>query len=202
MITMRIAALMFVGIGLSGCITYGNLGKNETIDKNSKDAIIVVGVQPRYRVAIGRGTVVDGQIKFSNGGFATLNVFPEGGYIVGKVPAASSPDEYHINMILPEGIGGFTPRYSPCGDEKVLSFAAPAGSVVYVGDINFSTNASDLKIDYSTNLEAARAFLSQQYPKLAARLEKQTPQAFPFAGSTCTPQHVAIPIIIYVGRGR
>lgn len=197
-----IAALWLVGIGLTGCITYGNLDKNATLDKKANEAIIILGVHPRYRVAIGRGLITDGKIKIGNGGFATLNTFPEGGYIVDKVPAASFPDEYHIALILPEGIGGFVPMYSPCGDEKAISFAAPAGRVVYIGDINFSAADGQLEIDYSMNPGAARQFLVRQYPQLAARLESLSPQAFPFIGSTCTSQHVTIPVTIYVGNGR
>jgi hypothetical protein len=57
------------------------------------------GVQPRYRVAISRGTITEGKVK--TGVIATLNVWPEDGYIVGKVAAAIALEEYHVQVILP-----------------------------------------------------------------------------------------------------
>ena len=154
-----------------------------------------MGVRPRYRVAIGPGEIrPDGNVK--TGQIAALNVYPENGYIVGKVPSAEGANEYHVQLILPEGIGGFVPAYAPCGDQQVASFFAPRGKVVYVGDLDFTSSGAKMAISYSQNYPAAQSFMAKYYPGLASRIEHQPLQGRRIVHVDCAPRSVTIPVYI------
>ncbi len=187
-------------LGLAGCgVAFDNLRQDAVLDDASGDAIVVIGVQPRYRVAIARGLIADGQVAI--GGAASINAYPEGGYIVGRLKAATFPSEYHIQLILPEGIGGFVPMYAPCGHESVASFAAPAGKVIYVGDVTFEREGAGMRLRYDEDFAAARAFMQRTYPALAPKLEPQPLATRPIRPYDCQPAHIPVPIYIHVPAG-
>jgi len=183
----------------TGCVNFSNLDKSATLTQDSSDAVIVMGVKPRFRVAIAPGTIVEEKVKL--GGIATLNTYPESGYIVGKVAAAVFPNEYHVQAIFPDGIvgAGFGDAYGPCGNDHVVSFHAPAGKVIYVGDVEYARANGKLVIKYSEDLQSARKFLDREYPNLANRLEAPGLQTRPVAFIDCGKR---VTIQVLVPRGR
>jgi hypothetical protein len=191
-------SVLLVLLDVAGCVSYSNLKGDTAADPNSQDAIVVMGLQPRYRVAIARGSInAEGRVRV--GGMATLNVFPEDGYVVGRVPAASSPDEYHLQLILPQGIGAFVPAYFPCGDERVLTFEAPPGKVLYVGDVEFSTVPGKLELRYRVDIDGAKIYVKEHYPRLVDRLEPAAVKFVPIVHLDCGPKHIVIPVTVYRG---
>lgn len=179
----------------TGCVSFSNLEKSATLAHNSQDAIIVLGAKPRFRVAIAPGEIIEGKVKI--GAMAAINTYPEEGYIVGRVSAAMFPNEYHIQLILPEGISGgaFGQAYGPCGDDQVLSFHAPAGKVIYVGDVEYSQESGRLAIKYSDDIDRARDFMKRHYPALANQLEFPGLQTKPIVHVNCGAR-VTIPVYV------
>ena len=192
---IKISISLLVLVSLQGCIAFSNIDSKTKFDGFSTDSIIVMGVRPRYRVAIGPGEIrPDGKVKI--GQIAALNVYPENGYIVGKVASAEETNEYHVQLILPEGIGGFVPAYAPCGDQQVASFFAPRGKIVYVGDMDFTSSGAKMAISYSQNFSNAQSFMAKYYPGLASKLEHQPLQGRSIVHVDCAPRSVTIPVYI------
>jgi hypothetical protein len=177
---------------LGGCVTFNNLDGNATLDEASDQTIVVLGVRPSYRVAILGGEIVRGEVK--ERGIAVVNSFPENGYIVVKVKSANAPDEYHISQVLPEGIG--KGGYSACNGDPVVTFSAPPGKVVYVGDINLNIASGRLSFGYRNDFDAANRFIEAHYPKLKGRLEPQKLALLPITGRGCAPMHITVPIMV------
>ncbi len=170
----------------SHAISFKNLDKDYALKASSTDVVIVIGITPRYRVAIARGSIIDGKVMVGRG--ASINAFPEHGYIVGKLKPATAPSEYHIQMVLPEGIGAFVPAYTLCGDDNAISFQAPTGKVLYLGDIAFENRAKSLRPRLSYNFESAKKFMGNEYPKLAPHMEQAQFTSIPLYNSMCPPE--------------
>ncbi|WP_147431337.1 hypothetical protein [Azonexus fungiphilus] len=187
-------ALLFFLVLLSGCVTTSNLPKNEPAMVSPQETVFVIGVQPRYRVALAKGRV-DGT-KWSRDSFsvATTNSFPDDGYIVVKVPSLSPPEWYGIAQILPEGIGVLAPRYMPCIGQGVVAFQAPSGKIVYVGDIEYKREGDKLKFNYAWRPEAAKKFVSSSYSALSDRLELSEGSIFTESSTTCDPTTIYVQI--------
>jgi hypothetical protein len=181
---------------LSGCITMSNLPRTEAGPTSSDETIVVLGVQPRYRVALSKGTANGESWSLDQLSLATTNSFPENGYIVVKVPSRTGSDTYGISQILPEGIGGFVPRYVPCNGQGIITFDAPAGKVVYVGDIEYARDGDKLRYIYSSNPEQARRFVAEQYPALSTRLELHKANVSLVKNIPCGPTTIYLPITV------
>ncbi len=152
---------------LSGCVTFSGLDPNSNYSDVGDSAIVVLGVSPRYRVHIFEGDRVGD--KWSRDTVMTkLNVFPEDGYIVAKLPARTGTANYGIGAVLPQGIGGKV--FLPCKGQRTLTFDAPSGKVVYIGDIKLAEIGPQVRYEASSDFEAARAHVKARYPLLADKL--------------------------------
>jgi hypothetical protein len=125
----------------------------------------------------------------------TTNTYPEDGFIVVKVPARTGGESYGIAQILPEGIGGFTPQYIPCTGHSLVTFGAPGGKVLYVGDIDLQINGREMRYQYSQNTGRAKQFLSQNYPALVNKLESVDAQLLTMSNTNCGPATISVPVV-------
>jgi hypothetical protein len=155
-------------------------------------SVIVLGVHPRYRVQVFEGDN-DGDKWLRNPMMTTLNVHPEDGYIVAKVRPRSGGKNYGVGGILPEGIGG--DLFFPCAGRKTVTFEAPEGKVVYVGNINYERNGKGVSFEVSSDISAARAHLQQKYPLLAEKLVNGGFSVKELSNTSCTTTLV-VPIFI------
>jgi hypothetical protein len=181
---------------LSGCVTTSNLATgNGSASVDMSESVVIIGVTPRYRVALVKGTPHGDSWSRDHSSVATTNTYPDDGYIVVKIPARSGTGSYGVGQILPEGIGGFAPQYVPCTGHTLVTFEAPAGKVTYVGDIQFSINGQTARYQYSHNLEQARRFLSSKYPALAAKVEGQDARLLTMDNTNCGPATLSVPVV-------
>lgn len=183
----------FLAVLLSGCVTFSGLDPKSNYSDVGDDAIVVLGVSPRYRVHIFKGERL-GDKWNRDQIMTTLNVFPEDGYIVAKLPARTGASNYGVGGILPEGIGGRL--FIPCQGRRTLTFDAPGGKVVYVGDIKFVEAGSKVHYEASLDFEAARAHLKSRYPLLADRLVSGGFENPELANTPCA-RDAGPPIIIH-----
>lgn len=156
--------------GLSGCIAFSGLDPASNYQDIGNASIIVMGVSPRYRIHVSTGaTESDGW--HNTGGIVTLNAFPEDGYIVARLAPRSGVLNYGISGILPEGMGSGGNHYIPCPGRRTFTFDAPAGAVVFVGDVSYAPpSVGKLQFGAAFDIERARAHLRTRFPLLADRL--------------------------------
>lgn len=140
--------------------------------------MVILGVLPSYQVNFHNGSA-DGTYWTPSNGLSSsgANVFPENGYIVVKVPSLSEAESYGVVEIMPRGFAGY--NFVACAGDKMPAFQAPAGRVIYVGDIHYDLDlqtGDKLSYEYTLNPEKARQFLTSYYPDLASKMETQEAQ--------------------------
>lgn len=181
---------------LSGCVTHENLRTSTPLSDLSGDSIIVMGVSPDYQVEIGKG-FANGNTVTTSSAPGALAVYPKDGYIVGKVPARTGSEVHLLVAIRPKGYGMFEPLYMPCNGEQTPTFEAPAGKVIYVGDITLGHyDKKNIALRYSSNFNAAKAYIAKNYPELSAALVKGPIVLRSIAHHSCAPFHVPVRIIM------
>ena len=190
----RLLSALALALILSGCVSFTGLDPESNYSDVGEDAIVVLGVSPRYRVHIFKGDRV-GDKWNRDQIMTTLNVFPEDGYVVAKLPARVGTSNYGVGGILPEGIGG--ELFIPCQGKRTLTFDAPRGKVVYVGEIKFVAAGSKVQYEVSSDFESARAHLKARYPLLADKLVSGGFENPELANTPCV-RHPGPPIIIYL----
>ena len=197
----RVLFLAAAALLLPGCIAFSNLSPSDTKVSNF-EAIVVMGVDPRYRVGIGKGTSSGDGLWTYEASVLDANVFPEDGYVVLKLPARNGGESYGLVQILPGGIGGAVPRYSPCGGRTVPVFEAPPGDVVYVGDLRFTDAGGALQMGYDHNFPKAVDVLRKTYPALVEQI-RAADITFPRTSNMpCRSQSTSVPMIITVPAPR
>jgi len=82
-------------------------------------------------------------------------------------------------------------RYWMCGGAESLTFKAPGGKVIYVGDVRYSQVGTSLGAKYKQDFEAAKKFIDSNFPGLRNRLEPWTYKVMPSSDS-CT-QTIYVP---------
>jgi hypothetical protein len=150
----------------AACAPMKNLDRNVPFDAASGDSVVVMGVEPRYRVGVRNGTIREGVFRVSREEKGWANAFPEDGYIVFRVRPKAAGEHYGIVHVLPEGVGLGVPTLSPCDGADTATFEIKPGQVVYVGDVRYVGTQERMRPRYSFNLAAAQEFIDQNYPRL------------------------------------
>ncbi|WP_157365559.1 hypothetical protein [Zooshikella ganghwensis] len=175
MLKTEYLAVIFCVIFVAGCAGLPNFSNLKSGYKLSgKDAIVVMGVFPRYRIGVQPGHFKNGKWERDEMKFLAANIFPENGYIVTKLSPLSDDGAYVIDQVLPEGIGAYTPRFVACNGTSMVAFNSIEGRVIYVGDFEFYSASEVLRYAHDFNLIKAKESLSKHYPSLAEALELAT----------------------------
>lgn len=192
---MRAQRLTILSVmALSACVSFSGLDPASNYAEIGDSSVIVLGVTPRYRVHIYEGERAGD--KWNRDQVMTkLNVYPEDGYIVAKVPARSGALNYGIGGILPNGIGGGL--FTPCLGKSTITFDAPKGKVVYVGDVKLTSTGQTVRYEASSNPEAAMTHIKARFPRLAGQVVVGGFQLRELANTPCV-QEPGGPIIIYI----
>jgi len=177
---------------LSGCVSFTGLDSGSNYADVGDDAIIVMGVSQPYRVHVFRGERFEDKW-LRDQIIVKLNVYPQDGYIVARLPARSGKENYGIGGILPDGIGFTSTLFIPCQGRKTLTFDAPAGKVIYVGDINLEKTAAGIRYAGVSNFEAAQAHLKAHFPLIADKLVQGKFENPVLANTPCTTR-LTIPV--------
>jgi hypothetical protein len=191
-----LSSVIAIAAALSGCVSVSNLSASGATPPTQAESVIVLGVKKNFRVGLQKG-VVDGST-WNQDTISVLqsNTFPERGYIVLKLAPQAGGTRYGIAQILPEGIGGFVPRYLPCRGQSVVTFQASPGKVAYVGDVDFTLSAGKLSFEYSFDAEAARRHMREAYGPLAPLIVEAEAQVLTMGTDTCQVKSVEIPVLI------
>ena len=164
--TALLAACTFL---VSGCVSFSGLSPTSNYADFGDNSIIVLGVTRPAGIHIYKGDQV-GDSWLRDNLTVTLNTSPVDGYIVANMAPRSGSKLYGIGTIIPGWDGNFG-MLGPCQNDRAMTFQAPAGKVVYVGDLELDRNAG---IRFTAaNIEKARAHLKVRFPLLANRLVQQ-----------------------------
>jgi len=191
-------ALLWVGLlALGGCGTLKNVDRNSDVRLSESEAILVLGVNPRYRVHLVHGSVTDDVWRRPFNDVPEANLFPEDGYIVVKLKVQPAGERWAVPSVMPEGIGGGL--YVPCNDSMVPTFTLHGGTVNYVGGIDYQLTGKRLTFSVSSDEKAAREFIASHYPRFAA-LHVSTLTPLKVKTTVCDPKVITVPIYLPAPR--
>jgi len=176
---------------LAGCGTTSNLAPGSGFSADDGSAILVLGLNPRYRIHMLRGPIEDGMWVRPKVDVPEINLFPENGYIVVKVKPTTPSEPLSLSLVFP-GKGSF----GPCQDANGPVFFAKAGAVNYVGDLNYHFNGSELRFEHTLKEENVRKFLRASYPGYEERLVVHPVRHLKVKTSRCSENSVPIPVYI------
>jgi hypothetical protein len=188
---------LLLSASVAACGTAAKIAPSSEIIVRDDEAIVVMGVKQNYKIAITNGTVKNDVWHLDELATWSANVFPDNGYLVIRLKPRVAPEEYAVASIFPEGNGLLTPSYAPCAGSSVVSFQAAAGTVTYVGDIDYRIDGGRLRFEYSNDAERAQAYLKEKYSRLNIAFKAVNANIRPIARGLCGEANDArIPIVI------
>jgi hypothetical protein len=170
------------------------LPSNTPVSINDDEAVVVLGVNPDFKVSFKNGTTEDSGWSIDNYSLSATSNFPTNGYVVVKVPSRTKAETYGLAQVQ---VKGSIVGYLPCRGNLVITFEAPPGRVSYIGDMFYEKISSEydpsitkkIKYTYSSNPDKAKRFLTENYPQLAPRMEVQEGKELPVIKSECDLGH-------------
>ena len=164
----------------ASCMSLGTLDAD--VQPPDRDHVIfVLGVQSgTSEVGVFRGDL--GSHGFSQNPFAVATYFgrPNDGFVVGESHAGNTLGVTDISVA-----SAVQQDFSLCHNSSTVTFRAPAGKVVYVGNVSFGRQGFATIPTITRDLEAARRFLRNHYPNLADALVDEEVQLVPLL-KNCT----------------
>jgi hypothetical protein len=159
----KVLSMAGMAVVLSGCVSQAGLNPRSDYANFGNDTIIVMGVPAPVQVQIFEGQRESGKWNRKLL-MSELSVYPQGGYIVARLPARAGKENYGIGALMASGPGGGL--IEPCRGTHVPVFDAPRGKVVYVGDFRYAGR----RYQTGSNITAARAHLKERFPLIADKL--------------------------------
>jgi hypothetical protein len=195
MCTFRYLLIFALPTLLVGCTSMGKLDSKARVASN-KESYFVFGVGPEdHRVFVFPGEMVGGRFFQNTWSPAAYYGSAENGFVVGKAAANSVLAVSSVRIVKGKNsiLGS---DFSACDDAKTLVFDAPAGKVVYLGNLNYEFESEkSLRVTYKDDIEGARAFLTSHHPLLAEGLE---PGRFGFLPTATPCTSTSIYVTTYV----
>jgi hypothetical protein len=179
-----ICAGVFVCLFASCTMTIGRADRDATLI-SSDETYYVIGVHPDIAsIGVNRGSIsgdkfVPDQLSLSQNFFGP----PEDGYIVSRAHAGETLAIIFASIRRKDAL--LASNFVPCDDTRTLAFAVPAGKVIYVGDVYFTQTSDQLPVSYSKNFDAAKAYMTTHYPRLADKLEQGNAEMVPAVVQGC-----------------
>jgi hypothetical protein len=184
---------------LTGCAVGQTTMDRDPADLRSlgEDAILVLKLQPHYRVHIISGTK-------TNDGWASdetpmssavaVNTFPRKQFIVARVKGTRSNQVYGLTAVLPEGIGAAVPHFKACAGNVTPIFEAPPGQVTYAGSVLVTGSGNTVHPGPAEELSRVKAQLAVEFPAVAAAMDFRPLQMTRLSKALCTSTKIVIPI--------
>lgn len=191
-VRIRTVVLLIATLLSTGCGTRSNLAPNSAFTSDDNSAVLVMGLKPRSRIHLLRGSIENDMWVRPIVDVAEVNLFPENDYVVVKVKPTTPNEPLGVSLIFPEGGG----MYGPCWGSNGPVFFAKAGAVNYVGDLTYSFDDSGLRFEHTIQEEKVRTFLKASYPGYEERLIIQPVRQMKVKTGRCNSGTTVIPIFI------
>jgi len=174
--------------GVGGAWDIGRAGHDADLP-SGKESYIVLGIQPEYtQVSLFRGRVSDGVFHQNVLLPASFVGQPEDRFIVSRSSARDVLAITYVVMFTNKS-DAFQPVLVPCEGAKTAVISVPAGKVIYVGDVRYQYSARGVVPEFSNDLDAAKAYMTTHYPKLAEKLEQGQFDLMPAVGQGQCARH-------------
>jgi hypothetical protein len=181
---------------LTGCGRSAVLHASDPAPTNN-EAIVVMGVKPAgYEVRFYTGAEMDGRFAQDILRGPVISGMPTDGYLVAR---AKPGDLLGLTTIIAEGgnpLGSYK-NYHACGEYKAAVVKVPDAAVVYLGHFEYSLLGDRMDIRSSSDVQAARKYLQDQYPQIKSELREGDVKVM-LTQRSCAP--TLIPI--YIPRSR
>jgi len=190
----KVVTLLFAVITVSGCVTMGNLDKSNT-KLNQNEGIIIIGVQPSYRVGMKLGDIEKDQFVYSPNLPVSANIIPDqSGYIVTKLNATSKNQRYGITQLLPSGFTG--PRLGPCDGAATATFNIRGGEVTYLGEVDYGPIGVAPRAKYTKNIDKVSQYVKNNYPLLDGKVKTGSLMFTMVTNMPCNEGPITVPVYI------
>jgi hypothetical protein len=186
---------------LAGCTSVGTVDKGIAPPKGD-EVLFVLGVAPEnHRVQVVTGDVEHGLFKPTRWSTkARLYAAPTDGHVVWQ-GAQSETMAVAMVRIVKEKDDILGRDFRPCGEQRTMVFRAPAGKVVYLGNVVYESSGNRLSVYYGSDFKAAQAFVERNYPQLKEQLTRGKFELLPTSFSCASAGgDMATPTQIQRGR--
>ncbi|MBL8370854.1 MAG: hypothetical protein JNK28_05650 [Burkholderiaceae bacterium] len=184
---------------LTGCAVGQTTMDRDPPDLRSlgEDAILVLKLQPEYRVHIISGTkTTDGWASDETpmSSAVVVNTFPKREYIVARVKGTRSNQVYGLSAVLPAGIGVAVPHFKACTGDLTPTFEVPPGQVTYVGSVLVTGKGDVVQPGPSEDLSRVRAQLSVDFPAASSAMEFRPLKMTRLSKALCASPKIVVPV--------
>jgi hypothetical protein len=198
MLTTRLLLITLVAV-LTGCAVGQKTMESDPADLGSlgDDAILVLKLQPHYRVHIISGTNVGDSWASDETPMTSavvINTFPKNEFIVARVKGTRPDQVYGLTAVLPEGIGPAVPHFKACAGNVTPTFQAPPGKVTYVGRVLVSGKGNVVGDGPTEDFSRIKAQVSANFPAVASAMELKPLQMKRLSKALCNSPTIVIPI--------
>lgn len=153
----------------NGCTSVGRLSKETSINLD-KESVFLIGLAPEnFRISVFSGNVKDGRFDQTQFKVAAVFAAAEDGFIIGKASVGEKLAITNIRIVNAKS-SLFGVDYEPCKDAKTMTFDIPRGKVLYLGNVEYEFVGNELMAKYSQDLESAKKYIDENYPKLRGQL--------------------------------
>ena len=189
---MKNAVFLGLSLLMSACTSLGRLSTDATLESN-QESIFILGVAPEnYRIFVFPGSIEDGRFRQNPFRPAAVYGAAENGFVVGKASAGDTVAITNVRVVKDkDSILGAD--FQPCRDAKTMTFSIPGGKELYLGHVEYEFVGEKLMIKYGQDVNSAKKYLDENYPKLRGRLESWEYQLLPTTKSCISSIPVYLP---------
>lgn len=149
---------------------------------SDKEGYVVLGIQPEFtQVSLFPGRISDGVFHQNALLPAEFAGQPEDGFAVTRASAGTVLAITYVVMFANKSDAFRTPMV-PCSGSKTLVVTVPAGKVIYLGNLRYQSFPGVVRPQFSNDFDAAKAYMTTHYPKLADKLEQGRFELMPAVG--------------------
>lgn len=184
----RVVCFLFLATVLTACTSGGGRLEKSDTAITADESVFILGVSPvGYGVEIAPGSIKDHDGRFYRHPFSSA-VFvgaPEGGFVVARVRAGDVLAVTNVMAVNDRNM--VTRRFQACAGIRSILFNAPSsgGKVLYLGDVDFQMSGDKLSPKYTSNVDAAKRYMDNNYPAFKGRVEQWSYKVHP-VGDLCS----------------
>jgi len=158
-----------MSIALSACGSFRILDKSAEL-QTDEESIFIIGVEPEnFRIFVFPGEIIDK--KFVKSIYRPSAVYggANNGFVVGKARKGDTLAITRIRVVeYKEDLLGAD--FLACKKARTMVFNVPGGKVIYLGHVKYTYTDYKLHTEYSNDLESAKKYINDNYPKLYGRV--------------------------------
>ena len=197
-LALRTLVVLYASVVVSACGVRSNLKPGTSARTDAQSTIVVLGVKAGHAIRLHTGDIQGTMWNFNFFPDPAARAWPDkDGYLVLKLAPLPPGQAYGVTQITVDDIGSPPQFFEMCNGNSTVSFEAPAGKVVYAGDLEFERSPDRRSISYRlvSDENRVREYLRNRYPALAHELVIGNPVVRKMRGLICLPNAPMLIII-------